>query len=90
MEIERVPDWSPNLEPVTRYTTRFIGLDGRVLSEVSGLSPHFAFRGDETYVRASIMDSDGRRAWTQPVFRDARKGADGSTGDSPPAQCRGD
>jgi hypothetical protein len=85
IEIERLADWSPNLESVTRYTTRFIGRDGRLLSEVSGLAPHFTFGGDETYVRASIMDSDGRRAWTQPVFRDVRKGTPGA-----PAQCRGD
>lgn len=55
-----------------RYTTRFIGQDGKVLLEVAGVTPHYAFRGDETYVRASIVDSNGKRAWTQPVFRDAR------------------
>lgn len=55
-----------------RYTTRFIGQDGAVLAEASGLSPHYRFRGTKTYVRASIVDSNGHRAWTQPVFRDGR------------------
>ena len=73
IEFERLPDWSPNLIPVTRYTTRFIGSGGRVLAEIAGPSPHYSFQGNEGYVRASITDSDGRRAWTQPVFLDARR-----------------
>jgi hypothetical protein len=58
--------------PSTRYDTRFIGKDGRVLATVSGLRPSYRIKGDEGYVRASIIDSDGRRAWTQPVFLDHR------------------
>ena len=42
------------------------------VAEVAGLSPRYQFIGDEGYVRASIIDSDGRRAWTQPVFLDGR------------------
>jgi hypothetical protein len=55
------------------YRTRFIGKDGKVLAEMAGLSPQYKFKGDESYVRTSIIDSDGHRAWTQPVFRDERK-----------------
>ena len=55
-----------------RYMTRFIGQGGQVLAEVAGISPHYRFTGNETYVRAAIIDSNGNRAWTQPVFRDAR------------------
>jgi hypothetical protein len=55
-----------------RYLTRFIGQDGKVLSEVAGLKPSYRFTGSETYVRASIIDSNGKRAWGQPVFRDNR------------------
>lgn len=69
--IQRLRDWS-ELTSTTRYVTRFVGQGGKILAEVSGLSPHYAFRGNEQYVRASIIDSDGRRAWTQPVFRDKR------------------
>jgi hypothetical protein len=52
----------------SRYLTRFIGKGGRVLAEVPGRRPRYAIRGDEGYVRAVIVDSNGRRAWTQPFF----------------------
>jgi hypothetical protein len=52
----------------TRFLTRFIGKGGRVLAEVPGLKATYKVRGDEGYVRASITDSTGRRAWTQPVM----------------------
>jgi hypothetical protein len=55
-----------------RFTTRFIGEEGRVLAEVGGLKATYTFRGDEGYVRASITDSNGMRAWTQPVRLNAR------------------
>jgi len=73
IQLEPLPEWSSSLAPSTRYVTRFIGSKGRVLATVTGLSPHYQIRGDEGYVRASIIDSDGRRAWTQPVFTDGRK-----------------
>ncbi|MGQ0558720.1 MAG: CehA/McbA family metallohydrolase [Sphingosinicella sp.] len=56
-----------------RYATRFTGQDGRLLAEVAGTTPRYRFTGSETYVRASVIDSNGRRAWTQPVFRDGRR-----------------
>jgi len=62
----------PGSEAGPRYTTRFIGQGGQVLAEVAGLTPSYRFKGSETYVRARITDSDGRYAWTQPVFRDGR------------------
>lgn len=65
------------LEPDTRFQTRFIGRRGRILQEVAGIAPVYRIRGDEGYVRASIVDSNGRRAWTQPVF--ASPPADRST-----------
>ncbi|MEJ1963680.1 MAG: hypothetical protein WDO56_19815 [Gammaproteobacteria bacterium] len=52
----------------SRFVTRFIGKGGRVLAEVRGHQPHYLIRGDEGYVRADIVDSNGNRAWTQPVF----------------------
>jgi len=57
------------------FTTRFIGSGGRVLAQVTGLAPHYTVKGDEGYVRAAVTDSDGRRAWTQPVFLDDRPNA---------------
>lgn len=65
-------EWSPALKPTARYLTRFIGQNGQVLSEVTGRTPSYRFTGEEAYVRASIIDSDGRRAWTQPLFVDRR------------------
>ena len=50
------------------YNTKFIGKDGEVLKEVTGLQPKYEFNGDEEYVRASIKSSIGTRAWTQPTF----------------------
>ncbi len=50
------------------YTTDFIGMDGKVLSQVHGVEAHYPIEGDEGYVRATVRASDGTRAWTQPVF----------------------
>jgi hypothetical protein len=55
-----------------RYSTSFVGQGGAVLAQVPGTNPFYHFRGNETYVRAAIVDSAGNRAWTQPVFRDGR------------------
>ena len=55
-----------------RYLTRFTGQDGKVLAEIAGLRPSYRFTGNEVYVRATVTDSNGKKAWTQPVFRDGR------------------
>jgi hypothetical protein len=68
MQLALPREWSPAVEASALYTTRFIGANGRVLAEVAGRSPAYRLKGDEKYVRASIVDSDGRRGWTQPVF----------------------
>jgi hypothetical protein len=70
--IKQQPDPANFFVPATRYTTRFIGSGGKVLAEVHGLTPRYRIRGDEGYVRASIVDSDGRKAWTQPYFLPGR------------------
>lgn len=75
MTITPTPEWGAKgaaARGSTRYVTTFFGVNGRVLTEMSGLSPRYQFEGDETYIRASIVDSDGRRAWTQPIFLDGR------------------
>lgn len=51
-----------------RYKTEFIGRDGYVLQETLGDSAVYAIKGNEMYVRARITDSNGKMAWTQPVF----------------------
>jgi len=52
----------------TKYTVRFIGWGGAVLSETSANPAVYSFKGDELYIRAKIVDSNGLTAWTQPVF----------------------
>jgi hypothetical protein len=39
-----------------------------VLAEVTGSVARYAICGDEGYVCATVVDSNGRRAWTQPVW----------------------
>ena len=51
-----------------RYRTTFIGRGGRVLASVAGFDARYDIRGNEGYVRAVVTDSNGRRAWTQPVM----------------------
>jgi hypothetical protein len=50
-----------------RYTVLFIGKDGRLLKEAIASPARYDFQGNEGYVRAKVVDSNGRVAWTQPV-----------------------
>lgn len=50
-----------------RFITEFIGREGRVLATVRGPAATYRFQGGEGYVRARITDSNGRKAWVQPV-----------------------
>lgn len=50
------------------YTIAFIGKGGKVLKEVTGNSASFSLADAKRgYVRAVVTDSDGRKAWIQPV-----------------------
>lgn len=51
-----------------KYTTRFIGQGGKVLASVHGLEAEYTLRPGDKYVRATVIASDGNRAWVQPVF----------------------
>ncbi len=51
-----------------KYTTQFIGANGRVLAVDKSLTPRYTLRGRETYVRAKVIDSGGASAWVQPLF----------------------
>ncbi len=51
-----------------RYTTTFVGKHGEVLNRVRGRMARYVPIGTEGYVRAVISDTDGHKAWTQPVF----------------------
>lgn len=50
------------------YRVQFIGANGRVLQESVGSNATYAFRGNEPYVRAKVLDSNGKSAWMQPTF----------------------
>lgn len=52
----------------SKYVIRFIGRHGRQLREVRGPIGEYTPRGDEGYVRAVVYESNGKRAWIQPVM----------------------
>jgi hypothetical protein len=47
---------------------QFIGRWGKILKEVTTNPATYGFKGDEFYVRAKVIESNGEVAWTQPVF----------------------
>jgi hypothetical protein len=54
--------------PQSKYTVQFIGRWGKVLQAVTTNPAVYTFSGDEFYVRAKVSESNGKAAWTQPVF----------------------
>jgi hypothetical protein len=52
----------------SKYRIQFIGKGGRLLREVTEPVATYDIRGDESYVRARVLESNGRTAWCQPVF----------------------
>lgn len=52
----------------SKYRVEFIGSGGRVLADTITNPAVYRFAGNEGYVRAKIYESNGRLAWTQPVF----------------------
>lgn len=55
-------------EKWSKYTIHFIGRRGRVLKTVTSNPATYTIRGNEGYVRAKVIESNGKMAWTQPVF----------------------
>jgi hypothetical protein len=55
-------------QPSSKYRIQFIGRDGRVVTEAPDASATYAFTGNEGYVRAKVLESNGRNAWIQPVM----------------------
>ena len=53
----------------TRYRISLIGPDG-VIETVHGHSARFPFTGRRGYARLVVDDSNGARAWGQPIFLD--------------------
>ena len=59
-------------DPWSKYRVQFIGEGGRILEETITNPAVYEFRGEEPYVRAKVLESNGRVAWTQPVWRAGR------------------
>ena len=53
--------------PFSKYKVQFIGKGGRILSETLQPAATYQVKGDEGYVRARVIESNGRMAWGQPV-----------------------
>jgi hypothetical protein len=51
----------------SKFRLQFIGRTG-VLREVTEPKGTYMFRGDEGFVRARVLESNGRSAWVQPVM----------------------
>jgi hypothetical protein len=54
-------------EAQSKYRIQFIGKRGTTLSESLTSPATYTFKGDESYVRAKIIESNGKLAWVQPV-----------------------
>jgi len=54
-------------ETQSRYRIQFIGRQGAILSEAISSPAIYTFKGDESYVRAKVIESNGKLAWVQPV-----------------------
>jgi hypothetical protein len=52
---------------MSKYRIQFIGRGGKVLQESIASPATYAIKGDEGYVRARVVESNGHMAWTQPV-----------------------
>jgi hypothetical protein len=54
-------------EAQSKYRVQFIGRQGRILHEAISSPASYTFKGDESYVRAKVLESNGKAAWVQPV-----------------------
>ena len=70
---------SVKADEFAKYRVQFIGRHGRLLREVAAPHATYEFTGEEGYVRARVLESNGRMAWVQPVLvRPASPGAGGA------------
>jgi hypothetical protein len=54
----------------SKYRIQFIGRGGKILQEDLKGTSTYRIRGNEGYVRAKIIESNGKTAWTQPFAVD--------------------
>ena len=53
-----------------KYTTEFIGVNGKVLKTSYDNPATYTLAAEDRYVRARVISSGGEMAWTQPAFRE--------------------
>jgi hypothetical protein len=63
--------------PSSKYRVQFVGKGGRILSESLESTATYTVTGNEGYVRARVIESNGRMAWIQPVIVPAKQAAAG-------------
>jgi hypothetical protein len=51
----------------SKYRVQFIGRGGNILKDLTTNPAVYAVQGNEGYVRAKVLESNGQFAWTQPV-----------------------
>jgi hypothetical protein len=51
---------------------QFIGKNGQILKEVADPTAVYDIQGSEGYVRARVLESNGRIAWCQPALAQPR------------------
>ncbi len=56
----------------SKYMINFIGRGGRVFKTTTTEPATYRTKGSEGYVRVKIIESNGKMAWTQPVFLGAK------------------
>ena len=54
-------------ERQSRYQIQFIGRQGQIVGEATSSPATYTFKGHEGYVRAKVIESNGKLAWIQPV-----------------------
>jgi hypothetical protein len=72
-DVERLPNGLRLRLPEsgsTKYTTHFIGANGKILATSIDPAPEYRLQAGQPYVRAVVVDSNGWKAWVQPVFAD--------------------
>lgn len=57
-----------NEQKWSKYRIQFIGKNGKVLLETIKNPALYKIRGNEGYVRARVLESNGKMAWTQPIM----------------------
>jgi hypothetical protein len=52
----------------SKYRIQFVGRNGKILNEALESPAAYKIRGNEGYIRVRVLESNGKMAWTQPVF----------------------